>query len=226
MHELLTGEIERRRARPTEDLLGQAMAANENGTISEEELIATAVLLLMAGNDTTAKLLGQCVVKLDQFPEQRRLVCEDLSLVPAAIEEVLRYEQLSGSFPRLVVDGPVEIGGEEIPDDVIVWAMTTMANHDPDVFDRPDELDVKRARSAVHMGFGYGEHLCLGANLARIEVRLGLERILGHFPNYDVRGFELSKGWSVRGPAHIEFVGRPGPDATGSSAMGAAHVEA
>jgi cytochrome P450 len=210
MHQLLAGELERRRTHPTDDLLGQALAANTYGAISDDELVATAVLLLMAGNDTTAKLLAQCVVKLHQFPDQRRLVAQDLTLIPAAIEEVLRYEQLSGSFPRLVVGGPIEVGEEEIPDDVIVWAMTTMANHDPEVFERPDQLDVRRVKSAVHLGFGYGEHLCLGANLARIEVRLGLERILRKFPDYEVLGYELSKGWSVRGPAHIAFVGQPG----------------
>jgi cytochrome P450 len=209
MHRLLTEELARRRSQPTDDLLGQAIAANNNGAISDDEMIATAVLLLMAGNDTTAKLLAQCVVKLRQFPDQRRLVARDPTLIPAAIEEVLRYEQLSGSFPRLVLGGPIEVGEEEIPNDVIVWAMTTMANHDPEVFDRPDQLDVRRVKSAAHLGFGYGEHLCLGANLARIEVRLGLERILRRFPEYEVLGYELSKGWSVRGPAHIEFVGQP-----------------
>jgi cytochrome P450 len=209
MYDLLAGELEHRRTDPTDDLLGQAIAANSNGAISDDELIATAVLLLMAGNDTTAKLLAQCVVKLHGFPDQRRLVAEDFSLIPAAVEEVLRYEQLSASFPRLVTGGPVEIGGEQVPDDVIVWAMTTMANHDPDVFERPDDLDVRRVKSAVHLGFGYGEHLCLGANLARMEVRLGLERILKAFPDYEVLGYELSKGWSVRGPAHIDFLGIP-----------------
>jgi cytochrome P450 len=209
MHQLLAEQIERRRAEPADDLLSRAIAASTNGAISDEELIATAVLLLMAGNDTTAKLLAQCVVKLHEFPDQRRLAAEDPALIPAAIEEVLRYEQLSGSFPRLVVGGPIDMGDDELPDDVIVWAMTTMANHDADVFERPDELDVRRAKAAVHLGFGYGEHLCLGANLARIEVRLGLERILREFPQYEVLSYELSKGWSVRGPVHIEFVGAP-----------------
>jgi cytochrome P450 len=209
MHQLLAGELARRRAQPTDDLLGQAVTANANGALSDDELVATSVLLLMAGNDTTAKLLAQCVVKLHQFADQRRLVAEDVTLIPAAIEEVLRYEQLSGSFPRLVVDGPIAMGDEEVPDNVIVWAMTTMANHDPEIFERPDEFDVRRAKTAVHLGFGYGEHLCLGANLARIEVRLALERILRQFPAYEVRGYELSKGWSVRGPAHIDFVGQP-----------------
>jgi cytochrome P450 len=209
MHAFLGEEIARRQAHPTGDLLGLVVRANVDGAMSDDELTETAVLLLQAGNDTTAKLLAQCLVKLHASPDQQRLVAQHLALIPDAIEEVLRFEQLSQSIPRVVRDGPVSFGEDEVPDDAIVWAMTSMANRDPEVFDRPDVLDVTRARKAPHLGFGYGAHLCLGANLARMEVRMGLERLLGRFPDYEIAGFELSKGWSVRGPEHIDFVGDP-----------------
>jgi cytochrome P450 len=211
IHDFLGEEIARRKTHPTDDLLGQAIAANENGAMSDEELIETAVLLLVAGNDTTAKLLAHSVVKLYEFPDQRALVVDDPSLIPAAVEEVLRFEQLSQSIPRLVHNGPVTVSGQKIPDDEIVWLMAGMANRDPEVFENPDVIDVTRTRPAPHLGFGYGAHLCLGANLARMEVRIGLERILGRYPDYEVRSFELSKGWSVRGPLHIDFVPQPSP---------------
>jgi cytochrome P450 len=209
IHEFLTGQIAQRKRQPNADLIGQAVAANSDGAMSDEELGETAVLLLVAGNDTTAKLLAHCIVKLSQFPEQRDLVASDPSLIPAAIEEVLRYEQLSLSIPRLVLNGPVTVAGQEIPDDQIVWMMTGMANRDPDVFPNPDVIDVTRTRSAPHFGFGYGAHLCLGANLARMELRIGLERILTRYPRYEVRSFALSDGWSVRGPVQIDFVPEP-----------------
>ncbi len=205
----LAEEIARRKARPNGDLIGQAVAANSDGAMSDEELNATAVLLLVAGNDTTAKLLAHTVVKLFQFPEQRELLVHDPSLIPAAIEEVLRYEQLSLSIPRLVVNGPVTVAGQEIPDDQTVWMMTGMANRDPDVFPNPDVIDIRRTRSAPHFGFGYSAHLCLGANLARMEVRIGLERILSRYPDYEVRSFKLGDGWSVRGPVYIDFAPEP-----------------
>jgi cytochrome P450 len=209
IHHFLAEEIARRKSEPGDDLIGQAIAANEDGAMSDDELIETAVLLLVAGNETTAKLLAHCLVKLNQFPDQRDLLVRDPSLIPAAIEEILRYEQLSLSIPRLVRNGPVAIAGESVPDDSIVWMMTGMANRDPEVFDNPDVIDVARKRPAPHFGFGHGAHLCLGANLARMEVRIGLERVLSRYPEYEVRSSELSKGWSVRGPIHIDFA--PGP---------------
>jgi cytochrome P450 len=150
---------------------------------------------------------------LFQFPDQRDLLVDDPTLIPAAIEEILRFEQLSLSIPRLVVDGPVTVAGQEIPDDQTVWMMTGMANRDPDVFPNPDVIDIKRIRSAPHFGFGYGAHLCLGANLARMEVRIGLERILSRYPDYEVRSFKLGDAWSVRGPIHIDFAPQPTPAA-------------
>jgi cytochrome P450 len=209
IHDFLAEEIERRKLHPTDDLLGQAIAANDDGAMSDEELNETAVLLLVAGNDTTAKLLAHSIVKLFLYRDQRDVLVADPARIPAAIEEVLRFEQLSLSIPRLVVDGPVTVAGQTIPNDEIVWLMAGMANRDPDVFAEPDVLDVNRVRPAPHFGFGYGAHLCLGANLARMEVRIGLERLLGRYPDYDVRSFELSKGWSVRGPLHIDFVPEP-----------------
>ncbi|MWA02932.1 cytochrome P450 [Actinomadura sp. LD22] len=209
IREFLAEEIARRRSRPADDLLGQAVAANDGGAMTDDELIQTAVLLLIAGNDTTAKLLAQCAVKLFQFPGQRDLLVEDPGLIPAAIEEVLRLEQLSLSVPRSVVNGPITIAGQVIPDGASVWLMTGTANRDPDVFPDADVLDVRRSRSAAHFGFGHGAHLCLGANLARMEVRIGLERILSRYPRYDVRGFEFSESWSVRGPVRIDFAPEP-----------------
>jgi cytochrome P450 len=211
IQQFLADEISRRKAHPHADLIGEAVAANSDGAMSDEELNETAVLLLVAGNETTAKLLAHCIVKLFEFQDQRQLLVDDPFLIPAAIEEVLRFEQLSLSIPRLVLNGPVTVASHEIPDDQMVWMMTGMANRDPDVFPDPDVLDIRRTRSAPHFGFGYGAHLCIGANLARMEVRIGLERILSRYPNYEVRAFELGDAWSVRGPIHIDFAPEPSP---------------
>src|SRR5262249_55222281 len=154
----LEEEIARRRTHPTDDLLSLAVAASADGAMSDAELGETAVLLLMAGNDTTAKLLAQCIVKLHDFPDQQRLVASNPPLIPAAIEEILRYEQLSQSIPRIVRNGPVLIGDDELPDDDMVWLMTSMANRDPDIFENPDVLDVNRKRKVPQLGFGFGTH--------------------------------------------------------------------
>jgi cytochrome P450 len=191
----LEGEIERRRREPQDDLISEMLKMSD---MTDGEMRSAAVLLLLAGYDTTAKLMANCLVVLFEHPDQRRLVADDLWRTPAAIEEVLRWAGVSQLTPRRVVVDTVLID-TEVRAGEPVYVLHGAANRDPARWLDPQRFDVRREQKSHH-GFGFGPHLCLGAPLARLETKVALERLLTIAPDYRLRGIEHGHSMFARGP--------------------------
>ena len=178
----LTEFFAARRAEPRDDLVSALLAARDDeDALSEAELFGTVVLLIVAGHETTVGLIGNAVINLLAHPDQLELVRADPSLLPGAIEEVLRYE---GPVERTLnrwAATDVELGGHTIRRGQLVIAILNSADRDPDRFLEPDRLDVRRA-DTKHLAFGRGSHYCLGAPLARLEAEIALETLFRRLP--------------------------------------------
>jgi cytochrome P450 len=178
----LTAFFEERRATPRDDLVSALIAARDDeDALSEAELFGTVVLLIVAGHETTVGLIGNAVLNLLANPEQLELVRGDPSLLPGAIEEVLRYE---GPVERALnrwAATDVELGGHTIRRGEAVIAILNAADRDAERFPEPDRLDVCRA-DTKHLAFGRGSHYCLGAPLARLEAEIALETLFRRLP--------------------------------------------
>jgi cytochrome P450 len=171
------GVIEERRREPRDDLMSGLIAAEEQGQIlSEDEMLATAMLLLVAGNETTTNLIGNGMLALLRNPDQMRLLRDDPSLIPTAVEELLRYDGPVQGTGRVATE-PMEIDGHTIETGTAVLCMLAAANRDPAQFERPDELDVRRHPNE-HLAFGDGIHFCLGAPLARAEGQIAFQSMI------------------------------------------------
>lgn len=191
---------ERRRA-PGEDLISQlALVVDKGEMLTEDELVGTCVLLLNAGHEATVNstLLGWW--SLFRNPDRLKELRADRSLLPSAIEELLRFDTPLQMFERWVLE-PFEIHGVEIPRGAELGLLFGSANRDPAVFDRPDELDLSREPNP-HLTFGAGIHFCLGAPLGRQELQVSFSRLMDRFPrlepvdepswkpNYIIRGLD------------------------------------
>jgi len=173
-----------KRADPTEDLTTALIQVTDEGdALTETELVANLQMLLIGGHETTVNQLGNSLVALFRHPDQLALLRDRPDLVGPAVEELLRYARLmSSTLPRVAVQD-VELGGRLIRAGEGVIAMLAAANQDPAVFTAPDRLDIARTSPAQHLGFGHGPHFCLGAHLARFELRTALTNLLARFPN-------------------------------------------
>jgi cytochrome P450 len=170
-----------RRARPHDDLLGLLVSASERGdALAEHELLATCILLLGAGHETTTNLIGNGMLALLRHPAQLAKLAGDPGLIETAVEELLRYDSPNQNQGR-VASEDVELGGRVIRRGDIVHCMVNAANRDPEVFERPDELDITRADNR-HVSFGHGIHFCIGAPLARLETRIAITGLLARYP--------------------------------------------
>src|SRR5258708_16871693 len=175
--------IARRRKDPLDDLLTALIAAEETGDkLTEPELIATVILLLLAGHETTVKLIGNGVLALLRSPDQLAKLKADPSLARNAVEEILRYDSPVQFTSRLVLADGVEFGGQAIPRGVEVGLMLGAANRDPQQFPNPETFDITRAGADKHIGFGNGIHFCLGAPLARVEGEIALNVLFQRLP--------------------------------------------
>jgi cytochrome P450 len=137
-----------------------------------------------AGNETTTRLIGWAGKVLAEHPDQRRELVEDRSLIPNAIDELLRYEPTGPAVGRYVPED-VEVLGTTIPAGSAMLMLVGAANRDERKFDKPDQFDIHR-KIGQHLTFGYGIHYCLGAALARLEGRIALDEVLDRFPEWDV----------------------------------------
>jgi cytochrome P450 len=150
-----------------------------------------AFLLLIAGHETTIGLIGSALLELCTRRDQRQLLIADPDLIGPAVEEFLRYEgPVQRATFRVAVED-VEVGGTLIPAGSLVSLMVGSANHDPDQFANPDELDLTRQANR-HVAFGQGVHFCIGAPLARLEAQIAIGAFVGRFPDYDLSTAEES----------------------------------
>jgi cytochrome P450 len=181
LRQFFIGEVAKRRQKPGPDLVSALVAAHdENDALTEEELIAFAILLLLAGNETTTNLIGNGTLALMRNADQLAELRGDRSLLPRAIEEMLRYDPPAQSTVRLVKEDAV-INGVEIKANAAVFVVLAAANRDPEQFPNPDKFDVARDPND-HLSFGNGIHYCLGAALARLEGAIAFGAMLERFP--------------------------------------------
>jgi cytochrome P450 len=170
-----------RRAQPTDDLVSALVAQQDGGAgLSDREVVQFAVLLLVAGNETTTNLIGNTVSALLDHPDVLERAAADPSLIPAVIEEGLRYDApVQLVFRSTTRD--VELSGTAIPAGSFVAPLIGSANRDERQFPDPDRFDLDRDTRG-HLGFGFGKHFCLGSSLARLEARAALEALLPELP--------------------------------------------
>jgi cytochrome P450 len=160
---------------------------DETGTrrrLTRQEVLTYVGLLAGAGNETTTRLIGWTGKLLSEHPDQRRAIVADRSLLPNAIEEILRYEAPSPVQARTMTR-PVEYYGETVPDGSTMVILNGSANRDDRHFPDGDRFDIHR-KIDHHLSFGYGLHFCLGAALARLEGRVALDEVLNRWPEWDV----------------------------------------
>lgn len=170
------GQIVLRRDDPRDDLLSAMIAAEEQGDLlTEDELIATCILLLLAGNETTTNLIGSGMLALLQHPAQYQRLQSDPAMVPSAVEEMLRWEPPAQLTTRIVAE-PLELRGHSMEPGQVVIAALAAANRDPDQFPEPETFDIGRHPNR-HLAFGQGIHYCLGAPLAIAEARIAFETL-------------------------------------------------
>ncbi|WP_052851163.1 cytochrome P450 [Streptomyces avicenniae] len=175
--------VARRRKEPTDDIIGtMVLACDEERRISEPELYAVAADLLSAGFVSTSDALTALVHGLLSGPRRYTRLVERPELIPGAVEEIVRHMPLLSSFtfPRYATED-VDLGGVRVRAGEPVVPVVTAANHDPAVFENPDVIDLERV-GPPHLSFGHGPHYCIGAQLARFELRLMLEALVRRFP--------------------------------------------
>ena len=179
--------VEERRADPQDDILsGLAQAEEEGDRLDECEMLTMLRLLLIAGNETTVNLIGNGMLALLRHPEQLQRLRDDPSLIPSAVEELLRYDSpVQIDLRRVVEDCDVNGFPVKRGDDIVL--LIGGANRDPEQFEDPDGLDVGRSESS-HISFGRGIHACIGAPLARLEARIAIEMLLERFSSIRLSG--------------------------------------
>ncbi|HXQ19015.1 MAG TPA: cytochrome P450 [Acidimicrobiales bacterium] len=176
-----------RRAHPGDELLSQLVAAEEAGDqLSEGELLSTAILLLIAGHETTVNLLSGGLLALLEQPDQLELLRLDPLVVQPAVEELLRYVSPVQRTGRWLLRD-LEVGGQVLPRGAFVTTLVASANRDPEAFEQPDRLDLARQDNR-HLGFGFGLHHCLGAPLARLEAAVALPALLRRARSVELAG--------------------------------------
>jgi cytochrome P450 len=207
--------VEVKRENPGDDLVTGLIAARDGGEqLDDRELLSTIFQLIVAGHDTTTTFIGNAVVALLDEPEQLEMLRANPHRMPAAVEELLRFDApVPHSTFRYAVE-PVEVGGQVIPAGAQVIVCLAAANHDAEKFTHPERLDVVGER-ARHLAFGHGIHHCLGAPLARLEGQLALGSLIGRFPGLrlgcdrDELQWGHGDGLVLRGLSELPVI--PGP---------------
>ena len=196
--------IARRRASPSDDLLSQLIRVEDAGQmLTEDELIATCVLLLVAGHETTVGLISNAILALLRHPGQLALLREDPGLAPGAVEETLRFDapvQLTGRVAR----GGLPVGEVAAPDGALVLLLLAATGRDPDAFADPDVFDIRRG-AVHHLAFAAGPHFCLGAPLARLEATIALQEFaaMADGAELDPDGLHYKANLNLRGPDQL-----------------------
>lgn len=192
--------VAERRVRPQDDLLSALARAEEAGDrLNEDELYANAALLLVAGNETTTNLIGNGMLALLRHPDQLARLQAEPSLVPAAVEELLRYDSPVQFTMRLLKEDAT-IAGKPLRRGQMVLLLLAAANRDPEQFADPERLDVGRSDNK-HLAFGLGSHFCLGAQLARLEAQVAFGTVIRRLPRLrlDAPAPEFRPHFNLRG---------------------------
>jgi len=185
------GAMREQQTRPREGLIKALMTAEIGGDrLSEEEVISNCIVTMVGGQETTTNLIGNGVLSLLRNREQLVKLQQEVSLIPSAVEELLRYESPSQHTARLAPED-LELGGKEIRQRQAVIAVMGAANRDPERFSDPDRLDITR-KDNRHVAFGWAAHFCFGAPLARIEGQIAFETMLRRLPNLSLDSATLT----------------------------------
>ncbi len=196
-----------RRKQPRDDLTGALIAAElEGDRLTDHEIIGFLFLMVVAGNETTTKLLGNALYWLWRHPSERERLRADPALVPRWVEETLRYDNSTQALARLAA-ADVELHGQKVRAGDRVVLLVGSANRDERAFVHPDRYDLLRDTSAS-LSFGQGVHFCLGASLARLEARVSLDEVWRHIPDYEIDAESAVRVHSVnvRGFAKLPLV--------------------
>ena len=177
--------IEARRRQPRDDAITRLIEYKNDGVaFTNRELHGLVKMLVFGGLDTTMASTSNALLYLSEHPEQQKRLIDDPALIPSAIEELLRYEAPVHAFARTVT-ADTTIGGEPVCAGEKVYMLWASANRDPEHFDNPDEVNFER-RPNRHLTFGVGGHRCLGAPLARLEMKIMLEEVLRRLPDFRI----------------------------------------
>ncbi|HEV7187410.1 MAG TPA: cytochrome P450 [Blastococcus sp.] len=196
-----------RRRNPGEDLLSHLVSVRDadGGKLTEDELVTTCILLLNAGHEATVNVSGNGLLALLRNPDQLQRLRADRTLLPTAIEELMRFDSPLQLFERTATDD-VEIGGITVARGQKIAALLGSANHDPAVFDAPEALDVGRADNP-HISFGAGIHFCIGAPLARVELQASFGALLDRTTSIELGGEPRRRPeFVIRGLADLPVV--------------------
>jgi cytochrome P450 len=182
LRDYLRDLIERRRGNPGDDLMSGLIHVEESGDqLTEDEIVSTCNLLLIAGHETTVNLIGNAILAMLRHPSQWAALGADPQRVSAVVEETLRYDPPVQLMGRIAADD-MTISDTTIPKGDTMMLLLAAAHHDPAANDRPDEFDPDR-KSLRHLAFGKGPHFCLGAPLARLEAAVALSAVTARFPH-------------------------------------------
>ncbi len=204
-YEYLLILVAEREAAPQEDLLSRLVAYRDAGQLSQDELISTAMLILMAGHGSTIDVLGSGLHALLRFPDQHQKLRQDPKLMKTAVQEMFRYESPLPYFHRFATE-ETEVGGKVFPAGTRFGLLYGAANRDPARFENPDLFDVSRSPNR-HLAFGGGGHFCLGNHLARLDMDVIFSTLNARFSEIGLVDAEpeYKRGLSVRGPKALHI---------------------
>ena len=192
----LVAERRRQPGDPDEDVLTRLIQGEVDGErLSEMQLLHNVIFILNAGHETTTNLIGNGLVALLEWPDEKRRLIDDPALVRSAVEEFLRFES-SNQLGNRITTAPVDIGERKFPAGTRVTLCIGAANRDPKRFERPDVLDIGRQPNR-HLAFASGAHQCVGMNVARLEGQVAIGRFMARFPGYRAQG-NFVRGGRVR----------------------------
>lgn len=213
----LVAERRRRPGEPETDVLTRLIQGDGGQALSEVELLQNCVFLLNAGHETTTNLIGNALISLQEWPQAREQLLSDLKsadtevaqedILTLAIDEFLRFESSNQLGNRRALQA-TQVAGTELPAGALITLCIGAANRDPDVFEQPEQLNLRRQNNR-HLAFGFGVHQCAGLSLARLEGRIAIGRFLQRFPRYSlseapVRGGRARFRGFLRAPFRID----------------------
>lgn len=185
MYTYLTELVPKRRAEGGDDVLSQVLALPSPDGLTDPEAVGLCFLFVLAGLDTVMDAMGFGIQRLAEHPDKRQQIVDDPSLIPAAVEELVRLDPPAPFIPRVTAT-EAHVGSTVFPPDTRISSYLGAANRDPLVFDRPHDVDFHRAENP-HISFGMGPHRCLGSHLARLELRIVYEEWHRRIPHYRVK---------------------------------------